>query len=213
MASSSTSARRSGRPTSAEAARLDTALKEAALRLFLERGYEATSLDEIAALAGTTKQSLYARFRSKQELFATVLSWATERPDWPIPEPGEVSLPANLEAALLAVAESAVRRVLDPRMVALTRLAIAQADRFPEVARRTYRMWPRQKAVANLLREHAASGTIQVNDADLAAEHFLGMVAVTPARMASFGIQHSPEEQRRRVEDAVRLFLRALRPD
>jgi AcrR family transcriptional regulator len=212
MPSPATPARRSGRPTIAEAARLDETLKETALRLFLEQGYEATSVDEIAALAGTTKQTLYARFRSKDELFTTVLDWAMKRPDWPSPDPGEADLPAGLEAALLAVAESAVRRVLDPRMVALSRLAIAQAGRFPEVARTTYWMWPRKNAVADLLRQHAAAGTVVVDDADLAAEHFLGMVAVTPARMASFGVLHSPEEQRRRTEDAVRLFLRALRP-
>ncbi|MDT3444890.1 TetR/AcrR family transcriptional regulator [Pseudofrankia sp. BMG5.37] len=210
---SRTPARRSGRPTSAQAARLEQDLKEAALELFLERGYEATSLDDIAALAGTTKQSLYARFRSKDDLFTTVLNWAMERPDWPSPEPGHADLPENLEAALLAIAEAAVRRVLDPRMVALARLAIAQAARFPEVARKTYCIWPRQKAVANLLREHAATGAISVHDADLLAEHFLGMVAVAPARMASFGIVHDHEEQQRRTADAVRLFLRAVRPD
>ncbi|WP_027141386.1 TetR/AcrR family transcriptional regulator [Pseudofrankia saprophytica] len=213
MTASSASARRSGRPTSAEAARLDGDIKEAALRLFLEQGYEATSVDEIAALAGTTKQSLYARFRGKEQLFTTVLNWSMERPGWPTPEPEEADLPTDLGAALLTIAEAAVRRVCDPRMVALTRLAIAQAARFPEVARKTYRIWPRQKVVANLLRAHAAAGTIVVDDPDRAAEYFLGIVAVTPARMASFGIVHSPEEQRRRAEDAVRLFLRALRPD
>jgi AcrR family transcriptional regulator len=205
--------RRSGRPTIAEAAQLDRDMKEAALHLFLTRGYDGTSMEDIAAAARTTKQSLYSRFRSKEDLFTAVLDWAIERSDWPIPEPERAADPEDLESALMAIAESAVQRVLDPQMVGLARLAIAQADRFPEVARKTYRMWPRQRVVANLLRQYAAAGVIQVDDADLMAEHFLGMVAVAPARLASFGIVRDRRTQRRRTETAVQLFLRGLRPD
>lgn len=188
-------------------------MKQAALHLFLTQGYDGTSMDDIAAAARTTKQSLYSRFRSKDELFTAVLNWAIERPDWPAPEPEANVDPNDLEATLTAIAESAVKRVLDPQMVALVRLTIAQADRFPEVARKTYRMWPRQRVVANLLRQHAATGSIQVDDPDIMAEHFLAMVAVAPARLASVGIVRDTRAQRRRTEAAVQLFLRGLRPD
>ncbi|ADP83330.1 TetR/AcrR family transcriptional regulator [Pseudofrankia inefficax] len=215
MTRSATPANRgSGRPTSAEAARLERDIKEAALRLFLARGYEGTSVEDVAVSAGTTKQSLYARFRGKEELFSAVLNWAIERPDWPSPQTAEDVSTSDLETALLAVAENVVRRVLDPEMVALSRLVIAQADRFPEIAHKAYRIWPRQKAVASLLREHAAAGTIRADDPDQLAELFLGMVAMAPARMASFGILHDAETRDRRTHDAVQLFLSAIRrPD
>ena len=57
--------RRGGRPTREEASRLDDAVRESALRLFLENGYEGTTMNAIAAAAGTTKPSLYARFPTK----------------------------------------------------------------------------------------------------------------------------------------------------
>jgi AcrR family transcriptional regulator len=75
--------RRAGRPSPAEAAQLDNDLREAALRLFLDRGYDATSMDAIAKAAGTTKVTVYARFQSKEELFSSVLWWALQRGDWP----------------------------------------------------------------------------------------------------------------------------------
>ena len=88
MPSTSTrSPRRQGRPTLDEAARLDHDVREHALRLFLEQGYEGTSMEAIAEAAGSTKASLYARFPGKESLFQSVLIWAVGRTDWPAPEP------------------------------------------------------------------------------------------------------------------------------
>ena len=207
----SSPARRSGRPTSAEAARLDHDILEAALGLFLDRGYDGTSMDDIAAAARTTKQSVYARFRGKDDLFRATLDWASLREDWPTPEP-VLTDTADLERALRAVAHAALQRALDPRMVALVRLATSEAGRFPDLARRTFRAgWPRLQHVADLLREHAAAGAIRADDPDVLAELFLGMVAVAPAQLASVGIVRSRKEQRARTDAAVELFLRALR--
>src|SRR5579864_3831321 len=66
--------RRSGRPTLEQAAELDQTVRECALRLFLDHGYEGTSMDAIAREAHTTKMSLYGRFASKEELFLSVRS-------------------------------------------------------------------------------------------------------------------------------------------
>src|SRR5438552_9008338 len=80
-------ARRGGRPTLEQAAQLDRDVREAALSLFLEHGYDGTSMDAIANAAGTTKASLYARFPTKEAVFSSVLEWAIQRDDWPTPEP------------------------------------------------------------------------------------------------------------------------------
>jgi AcrR family transcriptional regulator len=205
--------RRSGRPTLVEAARLDARVRESALQLFLERGYEGTSMDEIARAAGTTKVSLYARFASKDEVFNAVFLWATRRADWPRRE----SIPPDLddlEGALMVIGESSVRRALDPAMVRLSRIAAAHALRFPEIARRTHASGysPRHQLLIELLQRHAARGAIIADDLDIMAEHFLAMVSAMPSRLASFGIMLTPAAQRRRIEVAVQLFLRALRP-
>jgi AcrR family transcriptional regulator len=205
--------RRRGRPTAEDAARLDEAVKEHALRLFLEHGYENTSMNAIASAAGTTKVSLYGRFPSKEVLFSAVLSWAVARTDWPVPEPEPPDFD-DLEEALTVIARASRRRALHPSMVKLSRLAIAQAARFPDLARRTHATagWPRQQLVADLLRRHAATGAIVADEPDILARHFVTMVAGGPARMASFGVADPPEAQERHMHVAIDLFLRSLRP-
>ncbi|MEX5711479.1 TetR/AcrR family transcriptional regulator [Parafrankia sp. FMc6] len=206
--------RRGGRPTLDETVRLDGAVRDSALRLFLEHGYEGTSMDAIARAAGTTKASLYARFTSKEEVFCSVLEWATLRRDWPTPDPEPPDLD-DLEGALTAIAQTALSRALDPSMVKLGRIAIAHASRFPELARRTHAAgaFPRRRLVVELLNRHAATGAIAADDPEILAEHFLGMVSAAPARLASFGIVRDPALLERHTQVAVRLFLRSLRPD
>lgn len=196
-----------------QAARLDETIRECALQLFLDDGYDGTSMDAIASAAGTAKASLYARFPGKEAVFSSVLEWAIGRPDWPLPEPAAPDLD-DLEGALTAIANAALRRALHPSMVKLSRIAIAHASRFPEIARRAHGAgsWPRRQLVVELLNRHAATGAIVADDAEILAEHFLGMVSAVPARLASFGIVRDPADQQRHTQVAVRLFLRSLRP-
>src|SRR3982074_3563746 len=62
-----------GRPTREEAARRDERLIEVATNLFMERGFEGTSIDAVAEAAGVSKPTVYARYRDKGDLFAAVL--------------------------------------------------------------------------------------------------------------------------------------------
>lgn len=205
-------ARRGGRPTLAQAEQLSRSVREQALTLFLEHGYDGTSMDAIAAAAGTTKASLYARFPSKDAVFVSVLKWAVGRPDWPVPEPPAPDLD-DLEGALTAIARMAANRALHPSMVKLSRVAAAHADRFPDVARRTSGVSRRHELMIELLARHTAAGHIVADDPEILTEHFLGMVAGVPARLASFGIVHTVADRERHIASAVRLFMRGLRPD
>jgi AcrR family transcriptional regulator len=206
--------RRAGRPTLEQAAQLDQDIRESALRLFLERGYEGTSVDAIARDAGTTKASLYARFESKEAIFVSVLEQAISNMDLPVTELDSPDLD-DLEGALTSIARDAVTRGLDPNIVSLSRIVITQAPRFPEIARLTHAaaFWPRRQIVADLLERHAATGAIVADDPEVLAEHFFAMVVGMPARLASFGILHDPAVQEYHTRVAVRLFLRGLRPD
>lgn len=204
--------RRGGRPTLAQAEQLTRRVREHALQLFLERGYDGTSMDAIAAAAGTTKASLYARFPSKDAVFVSVLKWAVGRPDWPVPEPPSPDLD-DLEGALTAIAHMAANRALHPSMVKLSRVAAAHADRFPDVARHTSKVSRRHELLLELLRRHTEAGHIVADDPEILAEHFLGMVAGVPARLASFGVVTTVADRERHIAVAVRLFVRGLRPD
>lgn len=214
-------ARRGGRPTAEQAARLDRAVHECALELFLAHGYEGTSMEAVAAAAGTTKASLYARYAGKEAMFRAVLSWVAERQDWPVPEPEADGLDLDridglpaLEAVLREVARSAVRRALHPQMVQLTRLAVAHAEHFPRLAEQSnLSPWRRYDRLVDVLRRLQLEGVIDPDaDAELLAENFFAMVSGMPARLALLGVVRPAEEQRTRTDAAVRLFVNALRP-
>lgn len=207
---STRTARRQGRPTPDEAARLDRDVREHALRLFLDKGYEGTSMDAIAEAAGTTKASLYARFSGKDALFQSVLRWAVARADWPIPEPPPPPLD-DLEGALRTIAQAALHRALDPAMVQLSRIAVTHAARFPDVAGQIGELnWPRMQLVATLLRHHDVLGTIDAAEPELLAEQFVALVAGIPARLASFGVMRDAPTQEHHLEVALNLFLRGV---
>ena len=204
--------RSGGRPTTAETLQLSDDIRRAALALFLERGYEGTSLDDIARAAGTTKPSLYVRFRGKESLFSGVMHWAIGRADWPEPESRPPDLD-DLEGALRSIADAAVRRATNPSMVGLTRIVVAQAARFPDLAQRTLAAsWNRQSFIAHLLRRHAANGVIVADEPEILTEHFLALVAGTPARLASLGVVRDAATQQHHTNLAIELFLRGLRP-
>ena len=62
-----------GRPTREEALRRDARLLDVATTLFMERGFDGTSIDAVAEAAGVGKPTVYARYRDKRDLFAAVL--------------------------------------------------------------------------------------------------------------------------------------------
>lgn len=204
---------RIGRPSQAEAARLDEQLRRAAFEMFLERGFDGTTMEAVAQAAGVTKRTLYARYGDKRTLFAAVVPWAMSRhgdETGTIPEvAGE-----DLATALTEIGRSALVRATDPDMVRISRMAMAESERFPEFARsaETLTWSPRMRAVMDLLRRHADEGAIEVDDVETAAEQFLALVSAFPARLAAFGVTRPPEVEERRLAEAVRLFLNGVLP-
>ncbi|MCV7300386.1 TetR/AcrR family transcriptional regulator [Mycobacterium barrassiae] len=205
-------ATRRGRPTQAEAKKLDLAVREAAVATFLEMGYAGASMEAIAKAAGITKRSLYARYADKRAVFADVIPWALARyvDDGSIDDIDD----EDVETALLAVGRIALARATHPENVRLKRIAFNEAPQFPEFnISAESMMWAgRLRAVTELLRRHEELGTIKVGDLELAAETFLAMVEAVPARMADFGVFRSTEQQERHLRYAVRLFLRGVLP-
>ncbi|WP_019927694.1 TetR/AcrR family transcriptional regulator [Nocardia sp. BMG111209] len=199
--------RRGGRPTRAQATELDRTLRRAALQLFLDQGYDGTSMDAIARAAGTTKASLYTRFPSKEAMFRSVLEWAVQRADRPAPA---YTASGDLTTALTEIATAAWDRAVHPDLIKLRRIAAAQAERHPDLARQAT-AWPSPNPVAELLRHHARTGTIVADDPDLLADHFLAMVTA-PAWSTVFGHPRpGAADAERTIGSAVALFVRGLR--
>ncbi|BBX19080.1 TetR/AcrR family transcriptional regulator [Mycolicibacterium duvalii] len=203
---------RRGRPTQAESSALRQQLREAAVATFLDKGYDATTMEAIADAAGITKRTLYARYPDKRSAFLDAIPWAFTRAvenDILADVDG-----ADLRAALTAIGRGALERVLDRDIVRLHRIARNEAHRFPEFAASAQSLgWAsRQRQVMDLLARHVDAGTVALDDVELAAEHFLAMVEGFPARLADFGIYRSSADEQRHLTAAVDLFLRGVLP-
>ncbi len=201
---------RAGRPTSTEAARLTERLRRAAVDTFLEYGYDGTTMETVAQAAGITKSTLYSRYPDKRTLFLAVSAWALTRQerDERVQEP----LPDDLAEALTVIARAVLARSVDPDIVRLSRMAIAESPRFPEFAANSQAVtWsPRIRVIMELLRRHERAGTVGVGDVGLAAEQFFAMVGAAPAWLAAYGIYRTPEVEEAHLRHAVELFLKGV---
>jgi AcrR family transcriptional regulator len=128
---------------------VDTRILDAARRLFLERGLEGTSVDEIASLARAGKPTIYARFPNKEALFTAVVSSTIIASI----EHYESNAPigASVAKRLESVGVSILKWILRSETIGMVRLAIAEARRFPDLASRVNQM-ARERAEESLVR-------------------------------------------------------------
>ncbi|MFC8191247.1 TetR/AcrR family transcriptional regulator [Cellulomonas sp. NPDC057328] len=175
----------------------------AATALFLEQGYDRTSLARVAERSGVSRATLFKQFPTKATLFDAMVtsSWSTADEEGP-PPAGDVvdglGTIGHRYAALLS----------RPQMTDLFRIVIAELPRFPELAEAQFAhgKMPYFASVRDyLLAEHAA-GTVRVDDVDLAATQFLGMISnyVFWPTLLVPGWEVSAERVAQVVDEAVR---------
>jgi AcrR family transcriptional regulator len=123
---------RFGRPPKELAGEVDTRILDAARKVFLERGFEGASIDEISEVARSGKPTIYARFRDKRALFTAVVTRdiLSRIAEFKV----EVPTGATIEARLISAASTLLHWSLDGERIGLMRLAIAEARRFPDLA-------------------------------------------------------------------------------
>jgi AcrR family transcriptional regulator len=214
---STRSRRGGGRPTREEAVRRDARLFDVAKRLFIDRGFEATTMDAVAEMAGVSKPTLYARYRDKRELFGAVLRNMVHGSLTPIfsaaAEQHAMAPHADIEATLHQVSREMLCSAALPECAALNRIVAAQAMQFPELARLALEEgWLRGvQAIAALLQQFNEQGHIHIDDPELAASMFLDLVFGHTWRMALYGLDLDPTLAEQQREAAVKLFLDGVR--
>jgi TetR/AcrR family transcriptional regulator, mexJK operon transcriptional repressor len=206
--------RQGGRPSRADAARLGDRILDVATGLFLANGYGATSIEDIARAARISKRTLYHRYADKRELFGAVITRIVEglRPanaDSLFVDQGP------LEEALLRLAHAILRAALSPQAVALYRVIVAEAARFPDIAAVIAQQGRSQAAVAQiaaLLAHHDAVGWSTAEAREFAAAQFLQMVMAAPLRRAlGLGEPLTAPELDAWARNTVALFLNGYR--
>jgi AcrR family transcriptional regulator len=198
-------------------ARKRRAILEAATTTFLSKGYLGTSMDEIAALAQVSKQTVYKHFADKQGLFTEIVTGTVNEISDPVyAEVTRLSDSGDLEADLRDLARRLLALVMQPRLLELRRLVIAEADRFPELGRAFYERGAGRTvaALAAVFKQLAARGALRLDDPALAAAHFNWLVMSAPVNQAMMLGSDSIPSQRELhhyADAGVRAFLAAYR--
>jgi AcrR family transcriptional regulator len=184
---------------------------EAAHEIFMAKGYEAASMDAVAKAAGVSKATVYAHFKSKDELFAAIVARMCGRLTREIKAVIEAGLP--LRESLLGIGRRFLEVLTDPKRVRMFRMVMGEVDRFPELGRVFYRSGPlvMQESLAGYLEQAAASGDLTIADAGQAARQFLSLVKADMQLRCLFdiGLVAPAGERDRQVTAAVDLFLKA----
>jgi AcrR family transcriptional regulator len=208
-------AKRAGRPSLAEAERLTGQIIAVATRFFLDQGFDATSIDQIAAEAKISKRTLYARFPTKADLFEAVIVTAYETGVTSI-EAAERKLGTTQER-LYALSLSLWAEITTPDSIALERLVTAEAVRFPHMARVMNNAGAHRVAqmVEQILLDGIAAGHLRQLDVRFAAEQFFSAVILGGFHRVLIGLE--PVElnyvRKRHIQKAVDLFLRGCGPE
>jgi TetR/AcrR family transcriptional regulator, mexJK operon transcriptional repressor len=191
-------------------------IREAATALFLRKGYLGTSMDEIAAQAGVSKQTVYTHFADKEQLFTDLVRSTMDVADEFIQVVAD-RLPEtdDLDRDLRDLARLYVTSVIQPRVLQLRRLVIGEAKRFPELARTYYERAPDRviSALASCLQRLRERGLLRLEDPVLAASHLAWLILAVPLDRAMFCGDDSftPAELERFADEGVRVFLAAYR--
>lgn len=191
------------------------AIVDAATEIFLRQGFLGASMDEVAARAEVSKQTVYKQFSSKEALFVAIVQGMTgaagDKVQREIAELGERNDP---EKQLLAYAIRQLTVVLTPRLMQLRRLVIGEANRFPALGRALYDGGP-GRAIAGLAVAFARwsdRGLLKIADPKAAASHFNWLVMGEPVNRAMLLGDKTipgPAALRRHAADGVRVFLAA----
>ncbi|HDS0949266.1 TPA: TetR/AcrR family transcriptional regulator [Stenotrophomonas maltophilia] len=184
------------------------AIVRAAVEEFRSGGYEATSMDRIAAVAGVSKRTVYNHFPSKEELFAHILEELWESSMAAIELPYRADQP--LDVQLLQLLGQKLDLLGDANFIDLARVAMAEIIHSPERAQAMVcRMGEKESGVSAWIRAAIADGRLREVDPEFADHQLQGLVksfAFWP--QVTMGQPPLAVAERRQVaESAVAMFL------
>jgi AcrR family transcriptional regulator len=203
--------RRGGRPSRAQAGKLEDRIFDAAVVLFFSEGYGAVSIEELARRAQISKRTFYARYENKAAVFRAVVQRVIMRLRPSDTATERLFEGRDIREILTHVGTIILQATLTPEALALHRVVLAEATRFPELAMIMHEQSSRQEAInriAKILQAAAQKEERYGLDPFYAAEQFLLMITVAPQRRAmGLGEPMNQEELKVWITNTIDLFL------
>ena len=185
-------------------------IMEGARTAFLAAGFDGASMNDVARSAGVSKGTLYAYFNSKDDLFEAIIraekAQAAERLC-------TFKREGDVKEMLTEFGVRLMGRITEPTNLALARVVIAAADKFPNVGRAFFEEGPLYGAtrLAEELSALEKAGALKVPDPERAAWHFVDLCQSYVFKRLLFGVvdRLRPEEIEASVNAGVEVFLKA----
>lgn len=187
---------------------------DGACRMFLEQGFDAASMGAIARAAGVSKGTLYVYFKSKEELFETIIEEQRRQQAERI---FTLDAEADIEVELQRLGEAFASFLCRPEGISSLRTVIAIADRMPELGSRFYQSGPAHaiSSLKDYLDEKVAAGVLRAHDTEVAAAQFIDSCVSLNFKPMLFNFAGAPSKEQisRVVKAAVNTFIAAHRRD
>ena len=188
----------------------NAAILKAAVELFPKHGFEKTTMDDIAKRAGVTKQTVYSHFNNKEQLFIHMIDNLCKR--GVSHSPVSSGKKKKFEQLLFDVGTSLLTLITSPDGMAVTRLVIAEAGRYPKVAKLYYESGTQRimQLLAEFLDQQNASGNISIPNTESAAAYFFALLKGQYFLRMTLGVPPIPshKEMQAHVKEVVAIFLR-----
>lgn len=188
----------------------NAAILKAAVELFPKHGFEKTTMDDIAQRAGVTKQTVYSHFNNKEQLFIQMIDNLCHRGVSHAPVAGGKK--KSFEALLFDVGTNLLTLITSPDGMAVTRLVIAEASRYPKVAKLYYESGTQRimQLLAEFLDQQNALGNTAIPNTESAAAYFFALLKGQYFLRMTLGVPPIPsnKEMQAHVKEVVAIFIR-----
>ncbi len=190
------------------------AILAAAEHLFIEKGFEKTTLADIINRSGGSRATLYEHFGDKEGLFRAMMEENSAHilDGLTAAQADDLAPP---EVALTKFALHFVQALVDDRTTSIVRVLVAEGGRISDIAESFLRIGPDTtvKRLSEYLKGLADTGALHIDDPDVAAKAFLGMVTgdIVISRLILPKRPISMDEVDRYVRQAITLFLNGTR--
>ncbi len=187
-------------------------LLAAALDVFVERGFAATRLDDVAKLAGVSKGTLYLYFCSKEELFKAVVR------DAMVPMIGEAEgmidqFTGTSEELFRMIMTTWWEKIGNTNLSGISKLMMAEAGNFPELARfyQEEVIDRGEKLVTTMLSRGIARGEVRALDLEMAPRILIAPMIMLMISKHSQGVcQVAPDKLGAYLEQYIEMALHSL---